>query len=69
MFAAELETLVARALGKAGASTAMAIATARALVAAEMAGQGGHGLSRVALYADHVRSGRANGKAAPRIAR
>ena len=67
MFAAELETLVARALGKAGASTAMAIATARALVAAEMAGQGGHGLSRVAMYAEHVRSGRVNGSAVPQV--
>jgi len=47
----------------------MAQATARALVAAEMAGQGGHGLSRVAMYVDHVRSGRANGKAEPRVAR
>ena len=67
MFAAELETLVARALGKAGASTAMAIATARALVAAEMAGQGGHGLSRVAMYAEHVRSGRVTGSAVPQV--
>ena len=46
----------------------MANATARALVAAESAGQGGHGLSRVAMYADHLHSGRANGRAAPRIA-
>lgn len=46
----------------------MAAATARALVAAEAAGQGGHGLSRVAMYAEHVKSGRANGKAEPRIA-
>ena len=46
----------------------MAAATARALVAAEAAGQGGHGLSRVAMYAGHVKSGRANGRAAPRIA-
>ncbi len=67
MFAAELETLVARALGKAGASTEMAVATARALVAAEMAGQGGHGLSRVAMYAEHVRSGRVNGSAMPQV--
>jgi (2R)-3-sulfolactate dehydrogenase (NADP+) len=66
---AELTALVARGLEKAGASAAMAAATARALVAAEAAGQGGHGLSRVALYADHVRSGRANGAALPRIAR
>ena len=65
----ELTALVARALENAGASAAMATAAARALVAAEMAGQGGHGLSRVAMYAEHVRTGRANGKAAPRITR
>ena len=64
----ELIALVARALENAGASPAMAAATARALVAAEAAGQGGHGLSRVAMYAGHVKSGRANGRAAPRIA-
>jgi (2R)-3-sulfolactate dehydrogenase (NADP+) len=64
----ELETLVARGLENAGASSAMARATARALVIAESAGQGGHGLSRVAMYAEHVRSGRANGRAEPRIA-
>ena len=65
----ELIVLVQRALENAGASTAMALETARALVAAEMAGQGGHGLSRVAMYAEHVKSGRANGAASPRIAR
>ena len=65
----ELTALVKRAIENAGASAAMAEATARALVAAEMAGQGGHGLSRVAMYADHVRCGRANGKVEPRIAR
>ena len=45
----------------------MAAATARALVAAEMAGLAGHGLSRVALYAQHVREGRASGATKPRI--
>ena len=64
----ELETLVARGLENAGASSAMARATARALVIAESAGQGGHGLSRAAMYAEHVQSGRANGRAEPRIA-
>ena len=64
----ELTALVARALAGAGASTAMAEATARALVAAEMAGLGGHGLSRVQLYAQHVKEGRASGTAEPRIA-
>ena len=53
---AELTELVGRALENAGASAAMAAATARALVTAESAGQGGHGLSRVAMYADHLRS-------------
>jgi len=63
----ELTALVAQALTKAGASSAMAAATAQALVAAESAGQGGHGLSRVALYAEHLRSGRARGDVQPRI--
>ena len=63
----ELTQLVAVALVRAGASAAMANATARALVAAEAAGLGGHGLSRVQLYAQHVNDGRANGAAEPRI--
>ena len=45
----------------------MALAAAKALVAAETEGLGGHGLSRVALYAQHLREGRANGKAKPKI--
>ena len=69
MSSAELTLLVAAVLARAGASTAMAEATARALVAAEMAGLGGHGLSRVQLYAQHLREGRANGTAEPRILR
>lgn len=64
----ELTAMVVAALTNAGASGAMAQATARALVAAEMAGLGGHGLSRVALYAQHVKEGRANGSIEPRIA-
>ena len=64
----ELTQLVVAALVRAGASRAMADATARALVAAEMAGLGGHGLSRVQLYAQHVKEGRASGAAEPRIA-
>ncbi len=64
----ELTQLVVDALVGAGASNAMAQATARSLVAAEMAGLGGHGLSRVQLYAQHVREGRANGTVEPRIA-
>jgi (2R)-3-sulfolactate dehydrogenase (NADP+) len=63
----EVTRLAARALRKAGASRPMALATAQALVAAEMEGLAGHGLSRVPLYAQHLREGRADGKARPAI--
>ena len=66
---AELTQLAARALKRAGASRATAQSTAQALVAAEMEGLSGHGLSRVALYAQHLRQGRVDGKAKARIAR
>lgn len=66
---AELTDLVVRALKRAGASKAMAQTTADALVVAEAEGLSGHGLSRVALYAQHLREGRANGKAKPKIVR
>ena len=65
----ELTALASRALKKAGASRAMARATAQALVAAEMEGLAGHGLSRVALYVKHLQQGRVDGKAKPRIVR
>jgi len=63
----QLQTLVSRALTRAGASKSMAQSTAQALVAAEAEGLGGHGLSRVALYCLHLREGRALGKAKPKI--
>ena len=63
----DLTGLATRALKRAGASKAMASATARALVVAEAEGLSGHGLSRVALYARHLREGRADGKAKPKI--
>jgi (2R)-3-sulfolactate dehydrogenase (NADP+) len=65
----ELRTLVQRALEAAGANAAMAQATARALVLAEAQGIGSHGLSRVAQYATHLRNGRVDGAAVPRVAR
>lgn len=65
----ELTQLAARALKKAGASQSMALATARALVAADRDGLATHGVSRVALYAQHLREGRANGKAKAKIIR
>jgi (2R)-3-sulfolactate dehydrogenase (NADP+) len=63
----EVTALAARALKRAGASNAAAQATAQALVAAEAEGLSGHGLSRVALYAQHLREDRVDGKAKPRI--
>ena len=56
-------------LAAAGAGPAMAASTARALVLAEAQGQGGHGLSRVAQYATHLRNGRVNGAAAATVLR
>jgi (2R)-3-sulfolactate dehydrogenase (NADP+) len=59
----QLTDLAVRALKRAGASNAMAQATAQALVAADAEGLATHGVSRVALYAQHVREGRVDGKA------
>jgi len=63
----ELTALAARALVRAGASEAMAQATARALVDADAQGLATHGLSRLPLYCEHLREGRATGAAAPRV--
>jgi (2R)-3-sulfolactate dehydrogenase (NADP+) len=65
----ELTALAQRALRRAGASEAMARAAAEALVRADASGVPTHGLSRLALYCEHLRSGRACGSAAPRILR
>lgn len=63
----EARTRVAAALRRAGANTAMAESTARALVLAESQGLGSHGLSRVAQYCTHLRNGRARGDAVPTV--
>ena len=63
----KLTDLATRALKRAGASRSNAAAAAKALIAAESEGLAGHGLSRVALYAQHVREGRVDGKAKPKI--
>ncbi len=60
---------VATALRHAGATEAMAQSTAAALVLAEAQGLGSHGLSRVLQYATHLRNGRVNRDAVPRVAR
>lgn len=64
---AELQVMVAAELQRAGATPAMAEATARALVLAESQGLGSHGLSRVAQYATHLRNGRVNGSAQAQV--
>ena len=66
---AELTDIVAQALRRAGANRHMALTTAQALVVAEAEGLPGHGLSRVALYAQHLKEGRADGRAKPRVVR
>ncbi len=63
----DAESLVASYLHAAGASQAMADATAKALVLAESQGLNSHGLSRVGQYATHLRNGRANGAAVPQV--
>ncbi|MCL4801552.1 MAG: Ldh family oxidoreductase [Burkholderiales bacterium] len=66
---AELEALARRALERAGASPEMAGATAAALVQADAQGLSGHGVSRVPQYSAHLRNGRADGNAVPRVVR
>lgn len=60
---------VAAALQAAGATPAMAEATARALVLAEAQGLGSHGLSRVVQYATHLKNGRVDPAAVATVAR
>lgn len=62
---AELEALVTRALIAARTSPANAASVARALAQAEVDGQKGHGLSRVASYAAQVKVGKIDGYATP----
>lgn len=64
---AELTSLAARALVRAGASQTMAESAARALVAADAQGIGSHGVSRIPLYAAHLRNARIVGDATPRV--
>jgi (2R)-3-sulfolactate dehydrogenase (NADP+) len=64
---ADLTRLAADALRRAGANANMAEATAAALVAAEAQGLASHGLSRAPQYVGHLRRGRVNGDAIPRV--
>jgi len=62
-----LRALVARALERSNTGAANAASVAAALVQAEIDGQKGHGLSRVASYAAQARSGKVDGHAVPRV--
>jgi (2R)-3-sulfolactate dehydrogenase (NADP+) len=64
----ELTRLAVHALERAGANSAMAEATAAALVAADAQGIASHGVSRVPQYAAHLRRGRVDGSATARVA-
>jgi len=61
----EATSLAAAAFETAGATPVMAASTATALIAAEIDGQAGHGLSRVPSYAAQLRSGKVDGQAEP----
>lgn len=63
----EAERLAIRALMKNRTSEANARLTAQALVAAEVDGQGGHGLTRVPSYSEQARVGKVDGFAVPRM--
>jgi (2R)-3-sulfolactate dehydrogenase (NADP+) len=63
----QLTDLASRALRRAGASRSMALAAAKALVAADTEGLATHGVSRIALYSQHLREARVDGKAKPKI--
>ena len=61
MTAEEVHDLIAGALCRSKTSEVNAASVADALVGAELAGQGGHGLRRVAAYCAQARSGKVDG--------
>lgn len=66
---ADAETLVVEVLQRSKVSAENARSVAVALVAAEAAGQGGHGLRRVPAYAGQAKAGKTNGFAMPQMSR
>ena len=58
--------LIVAALTASNVSEPNARSVARALVAAERDGQGGHGFSRILAYAEQARAGKVDGHAEPR---
>ncbi len=65
----ELHALATHALIRAGASEVNAHATADGLLYADSQGTASHGVSRVAQYCGHMKSGRIDGNATPAIAK
>ncbi|MDQ2963393.1 MAG: Ldh family oxidoreductase [Pseudomonadota bacterium] len=63
----QLHDLAYHALARAGAHSDMAVATARALVYANAHGLSSHGVARIPQYAAHLKNGRADGSAKPKI--
>jgi len=61
----DAHALVETALTASGTSLPNAASVARALVGAELAGQGGHGLRRVPAYAAQARTDKVDGHAVP----
>jgi (2R)-3-sulfolactate dehydrogenase (NADP+) len=61
----QAEDFVASIFEKNGVLPKSARSTARALVAAEAAGQGGHGFRRIAAYINQLHVGKIDGKATP----
>ncbi len=61
----ELHTIIRECFTRCNTSPANANSVASALVSAELAGQTGHGLRRVASYSAQAQSGKADGQAVP----
>lgn len=62
----QAEALAKAALERSGTAAEAAASVARALVAAEVAGQPSHGLRRLVAYCAQVRAGKVDGTAVPR---
>lgn len=62
---AAAETLVVDAIMRGNVAAGVAASVARALVGAEAAGQGNHGLRRVVAYTGQARTGKVDGHAVP----
>lgn len=63
------QTMIMRALLANSVSKTNASSVAKALIAAEIDGQSGHGFARVAAYCAQAKSGKVNGLALPKVER